>query len=122
MTRLADSPNEKLIPITALEFSSLITVPNVPKVGSFAFAIALSCALKGEDLSKFVNFNSRHQADFLGASTLASLKLGDIIQINRKGYFICDQVGMYACLTALQLRTIGLPRAAAASPGAHQHP
>ena len=47
--------------------------------------------LQGEDLSKFVNYNSRFQADFLGSSTLAHLKLGDIIQIHRKGFFVVDQ-------------------------------
>ena len=33
ITWLADSDAEKHVPITAIEFSSLITVPNVPKVG-----------------------------------------------------------------------------------------
>ena len=98
ITWLADCSSEKLIPVTALEYTSLITVPNVPKVGLlFLYLCCLcqsrNCHAQGEDLAQFVNYNSKFQTEFLGASSLSHLKLGDIIQLNRKGFFICDQVG-----------------------------
>ena len=95
LTWLADDASEKLVPIIAQQFTSLITVPNVPKVlpapvlrfTQFSFHFS-----QDGDLSKFVNYNSRFQTEFLGASSLASLKLGDILQIHRKGFFVVDQV------------------------------
>ena len=94
ITWVLDNSSEKLVPITAIEYGSLITKPLVPKVGIRPWLILLYVyvfTFQGEDLALYVNRDSKFQAEFLGSSALSQLKLGDIIQINRKGFFICDQ-------------------------------
>jgi len=45
---------------------------------------------KDDDFKKFVNTNSKHEFEMLGDPEMRSLKKGDMIQIQRRGYFICD--------------------------------
>ncbi|XP_060579607.1 LOW QUALITY PROTEIN: bifunctional glutamate/proline--tRNA ligase-like [Ruditapes philippinarum] len=46
---------------------------------------------KEEDFKEYVNENSKAELTMLGDPCLASLKKGDIIQLQRRGYYICDQ-------------------------------
>ncbi|KAL8612842.1 hypothetical protein ACOMHN_038097 [Nucella lapillus] len=46
---------------------------------------------KEDDFKNFVNNNTKKEQEMLGDPCLASLKKGDIIQLQRRGYFICDQ-------------------------------
>ncbi|XP_063957953.1 bifunctional glutamate/proline--tRNA ligase-like isoform X2 [Lytechinus pictus] len=46
---------------------------------------------KDEDFKDYVNKKSREDTSILGDPEFASVKKGDIIQIQRKGFFICDQ-------------------------------
>lgn len=51
-----------------------------------------SLIAQDEDLMQFVREVTRFESAFLGASSLASVTQGGIIQLNRKGFYICDQV------------------------------
>ncbi|CAI2301825.1 unnamed protein product [Caenorhabditis sp. 36 PRJEB53466] len=46
---------------------------------------------KDEDWKQFINFNSVHYTKLVGEPAIKNVKKGDIIQIQRKGFFICDQ-------------------------------
>lgn len=75
LTWVADTPEEEQIEVQAVEYTYIITKPYVPK---------------GEDFADHVNPHSRHELAMLGAGTLADLKQGEIVQLHRKGFFICD--------------------------------
>jgi len=45
---------------------------------------------KDDDFKSFVNPNSKHEVEMVGDPELKNLKKGDIIQVQRRGYFICD--------------------------------
>eukprot|EP00057_Strongylocentrotus_purpuratus_P020732 XP_011675206.1 PREDICTED: bifunctional glutamate/proline--tRNA ligase isoform X1 [Strongylocentrotus purpuratus] len=46
---------------------------------------------KDEDFKDYVNKKSREDTSIIGDPELASVKKGEIVQIQRKGFFICDQ-------------------------------
>lgn len=43
-----------------------------------------------DDFEAFVNSNTRIEASAVGDANLRSTKKGDILQLERKGFFICD--------------------------------
>merc|ERR1719193_1971032 len=45
---------------------------------------------KDDDFKNFVNKDSRHEVEMLGDPEMKDLKKGDIVQIQRRGFFICD--------------------------------
>lgn len=45
---------------------------------------------KDEDWKHFINYDSVHFTKMLGEPALRNVKKGDIIQIQRKGFYICD--------------------------------
>ena len=45
---------------------------------------------KDDDFKNFVNPKSKHEIQMLGDPELRNLKKGDMVQIQRRGYFICD--------------------------------
>ena len=49
------------------------------------------CDHQDEDLQQYIREKTRFETELLGASSLANVTQGRIIQINRKGFFICDQ-------------------------------
>uniref|UniRef100_A0A8R1HYX9 WHEP-TRS domain-containing protein n=1 Tax=Caenorhabditis japonica TaxID=281687 RepID=A0A8R1HYX9_CAEJA len=46
---------------------------------------------KDEDWKQFINFDSVHYKKMVGEPAIKNVKKGDIIQIQRKGYYIVDQ-------------------------------
>lgn len=75
VTWIADIPIDKPISVKGVKYDHIITKAIVGK---------------DEDWKQFINFNSKHYYAMDGEPALKTLKKGDIIQIQRKGYYICD--------------------------------
>ncbi|XP_075269137.1 bifunctional glutamate/proline--tRNA ligase isoform X4 [Opisthocomus hoazin] len=89
ITWLAETPHAKLIPTVCVNYEHLITKPVLGK---------------DEDFKQYINRNSKQEELMLGDPCLRELKKGDIIQLQRRGFFICDQpyepVSPYSCKDA----------------------
>ncbi|CEF67244.1 Bifunctional glutamate/proline--tRNA ligase [Strongyloides ratti] len=75
-TWLSESKNEKLVNLICNEYDYLISKPIVGK---------------DEDWKDFINRNSHKIIEMVGEESLKTLKKGDIIQIQRKSFYICDE-------------------------------
>lgn len=65
--------------------------PTIPVKGArYDHIISKAIVGKDEDWKQFINFNSKEYYDMKGESALATIKKGDIVQIQRKGFYICD--------------------------------
>jgi glutamyl-tRNA synthetase len=67
--------NDKLTPVVLTDYDYLITKKKLEEDDKF------------ED---FLNPKTEYRTDALGDANLKQLKKGDIIQLERRGYFICD--------------------------------
>ncbi|GFR95325.1 bifunctional glutamate/proline--tRNA ligase [Elysia marginata] len=76
ITWLAEAEGGPFIPTVCLHYDHIISK------GVLA---------KDEDFKQYINMDSKHEEVMLGDPCLADLKKGDIIQLQRRGYFICDQ-------------------------------
>ncbi|XP_041332731.1 bifunctional glutamate/proline--tRNA ligase isoform X1 [Pyrgilauda ruficollis] len=89
ITWLAETPHAPLIPSVCVNYEHLITKPVLGK---------------DEDFKQYINRNSKQEELMLGDPCLKELKKGDIIQLQRRGFFICDQpyepVSPYSCKDA----------------------
>ncbi|NXG29411.1 SYEP ligase, partial [Dromaius novaehollandiae] len=89
ITWLAETPCAPLIPTVCVNYEHLITKPVLGK---------------DEDFKQYINRNSKQEELMLGDPCLRELKKGDIIQLQRRGFFICDQpyepVSPYSCKEA----------------------
>uniref|UniRef100_A0A8B9NLS0 proline--tRNA ligase n=1 Tax=Accipiter nisus TaxID=211598 RepID=A0A8B9NLS0_9AVES len=89
ITWLAETPRAPLIPTVCVNYEHLITKPVLSK---------------DEDFKQYINRNSKQEELMLGDPCLRELKKGDIIQLQRRGFFICDQpyepVSPYSCKDA----------------------
>uniref|UniRef100_A0A2K5CJ23 Glutamyl-tRNA synthetase n=1 Tax=Aotus nancymaae TaxID=37293 RepID=A0A2K5CJ23_AOTNA len=89
ITWLAETTHALPIPAICVTYEHLITKPVLGK---------------DEDFKQYVNKNSKHEELMLGDPCLKDLKKGDIIQLQRRGFFICDQpyepVSPYSCKEA----------------------
>uniref|UniRef100_A0A803Y886 Bifunctional glutamate/proline--tRNA ligase n=1 Tax=Meleagris gallopavo TaxID=9103 RepID=A0A803Y886_MELGA len=89
ITWLAETPRAPLIPTVCVNYEHLITKPVLGK---------------DEDFKQYINRNSKQEELMLGDPCLKDLKKGDIIQLQRRGFFICDQpyepVSPYSCKEA----------------------
>ncbi|XP_027754219.1 bifunctional glutamate/proline--tRNA ligase isoform X3 [Empidonax traillii] len=89
ITWLAETPRAPLIPTVCVNYDHLITKPVLGK---------------DEDFKQYINRNSKQEELMLGDPCLRDLKKGDIIQLQRRGFFICDQpyepVSPYSCKDA----------------------
>lgn len=101
---------EKVHAITDLEntdFKSTVKVTWLPKVDSsesnntlpilipvvcvyFEHLISKPVLAKDEDFKQYLTENSRWELQMLGDSELKDLHKGEVIQLQRRGYFICD--------------------------------
>lgn len=64
-----------LTPITCVYFDNLITK---------------SVLSKDEDFKQYINNNSKIETTLIGELDIGNLKKGDIIQLQRRGFYICD--------------------------------
>ncbi|XP_005151941.2 bifunctional glutamate/proline--tRNA ligase isoform X3 [Melopsittacus undulatus] len=89
ITWLAETPCAPLVPTVCVNYEHLITKPVLGK---------------DEDFKQYINRNSKQEELMLGDPCLRELKKGDIIQLQRRGFFICDQpyepVSPYSCKDA----------------------
>ncbi|XP_027035857.1 bifunctional glutamate/proline--tRNA ligase-like [Pocillopora damicornis] len=76
LTWIAESAKAPLLPTIAVEFDDVISKPILTK---------------NDDFKNYINKDSKHETEMFGDPAMASLKKGDIIQLQRRGYFICDQ-------------------------------
>jgi len=67
---------DKLVPLTLVELDHLITVSKLEEE---------------DDFRQFLTPQTRFETSALGESSLAGLKKGTIIQLTRRGFFICDK-------------------------------
>lgn len=63
------------VPVVCVYFDHLISKPVLAK---------------DDDFKNFLTVNSRWEVKMLGDSELKDLQKGAVIQLQRKGYFICD--------------------------------
>ncbi|GFW45776.1 hypothetical protein TNCV_4494971 [Trichonephila clavipes] len=76
VTWVVDSADSPLTPCMCVYYDHLISKPVLGK---------------DDDFKKFLNKNTKVVVHMKGDADLASLQKGDIIQIQRKGFFICDE-------------------------------
>ncbi|XP_006894653.1 PREDICTED: bifunctional glutamate/proline--tRNA ligase [Elephantulus edwardii] len=89
ITWLAETARALPTPAVCVTYEHLITKPVLGK---------------DEDFKQYVNKNSKREELMLGDPCLKDLKKGDIIQLQRRGFFICDQtyepVSPHSCIEA----------------------
>ncbi|KAJ7341064.1 hypothetical protein JRQ81_004757, partial [Phrynocephalus forsythii] len=89
ITWLAETPQAPLVPAVCVNYEHLITKPVLGKE---------------EDFKQYVNRSSKQEELMLGDPCLKDLKKGDIIQLQRRGFYICDQpyepISPYSCKEA----------------------
>ncbi|XP_023648738.1 bifunctional glutamate/proline--tRNA ligase [Paramormyrops kingsleyae] len=76
ITWLADTPQAPLVPAICVNYQHLISKPVLGK---------------DDDFKDYINRNSKLEEQMLGDPCLKDLKKGDIIQLQRRGFYICDQ-------------------------------
>ncbi|XP_026551528.1 bifunctional glutamate/proline--tRNA ligase isoform X2 [Pseudonaja textilis] len=89
ITWLAETSSASLTPTICVNYEHLITKPVLGK---------------DEDFKQYINKNSKQEELMLGDPCLKDLKKGDIIQLQRRGFYICDQpyepISPYSCKEA----------------------
>lgn len=75
LTWLAKSKNVSLTPVTVLYYDHIISKPVLGK---------------DEDFKKYINKDSKKSVKYIGDDELKKLQAGDIIQLQRIGFFRCD--------------------------------
>lgn len=75
VTWVADLDSPSLVPCVCIYYDHIISKPVLGK---------------DDDFKTYVNENTKISVNMLGDPDLAALKKGDIIQLQRKGFFICD--------------------------------
>ncbi|XP_067311528.1 bifunctional glutamate/proline--tRNA ligase isoform X2 [Pseudorasbora parva] len=76
ITWLAESSRAPLLPAVCVNYQHLITKPVLGK---------------DDDFKDYINQNSKIEEKMIGDPCLKDLKKGDIIQLQRRGFYICDQ-------------------------------
>uniref|UniRef100_A0A8C5B6W1 Glutamate--tRNA ligase n=1 Tax=Gadus morhua TaxID=8049 RepID=A0A8C5B6W1_GADMO len=76
ITWLTDTQRAPLLPAVCINYLHLITKPVLGKE---------------EDFKAFINKESKLEEQMLGDPCLKDLKKGDVIQLQRRGFYICDQ-------------------------------
>ncbi|XP_029951809.1 bifunctional glutamate/proline--tRNA ligase isoform X2 [Salarias fasciatus] len=76
LTWLADTSSAPLLPAVCVHYQPLISKAVITK---------------DDDFKDYINKNSKLEEKMLGDPCLKTLKKGDIIQLQRRGFYICDQ-------------------------------
>uniref|UniRef100_A0AAY4AGK8 Glutamate--tRNA ligase n=1 Tax=Denticeps clupeoides TaxID=299321 RepID=A0AAY4AGK8_9TELE len=76
ITWLTDTSKAPFIPTVCVNYQHLITKPVLGK---------------DDDFKQYINQRSKIEEKMLGDPCLRDLKKGDIIQLQRRGFYICDQ-------------------------------
>ncbi|XP_034040997.1 bifunctional glutamate/proline--tRNA ligase isoform X3 [Thalassophryne amazonica] len=76
LTWLADTSSAPLSPVICINYQPLISKAVITK---------------DDDFKEYINKNSKLEEKMLGDPCLKNLKKGDIIQLQRRGFYICDQ-------------------------------
>ncbi|XP_054900914.1 bifunctional glutamate/proline--tRNA ligase isoform X2 [Poeciliopsis prolifica] len=76
ITWLAETSSAPVLPVICVNYQPLITKAVITK---------------DDDFKEYINKNSKLEEKMLGDPCLKSLKKGDIIQLQRRGFYICDQ-------------------------------
>uniref|UniRef100_A0A8C4X2Z4 Bifunctional glutamate/proline--tRNA ligase n=1 Tax=Erpetoichthys calabaricus TaxID=27687 RepID=A0A8C4X2Z4_ERPCA len=76
ITWLTETEQAPLVPTVCVNYEHLITKPVLGR---------------DEDFKQYINQNSKVEEKMLGDPCLRNLKKGDIIQLQRRGFYICDQ-------------------------------
>ncbi|KAG9336815.1 hypothetical protein JZ751_003163 [Albula glossodonta] len=76
ITWLADTPRAPVTPTICVTYQHLISKPVLGK---------------DDDFKDYINRNSKVEEKMVGDPSLKDLKKGDIIQLQRRGFYICDQ-------------------------------
>ncbi|XP_069029580.1 bifunctional glutamate/proline--tRNA ligase isoform X1 [Embiotoca jacksoni] len=76
ITWLADTNSAPLLPTICINYQPLISKAIITKE---------------DDFKDYINKNSKLEEKMLGDPCLKSLKKGDVIQLQRRGFYICDQ-------------------------------
>ncbi|XP_041793033.1 bifunctional glutamate/proline--tRNA ligase isoform X2 [Chelmon rostratus] len=76
ITWLADTNSAPLLPTICINYQPLISKAVITK---------------DDDFKEYINKNSKLEEKMLGDPCLKNLKKGDIIQLQRRGFYICDQ-------------------------------
>ncbi|XP_066451182.1 bifunctional glutamate/proline--tRNA ligase isoform X2 [Eleutherodactylus coqui] len=76
ITWLADTPAAPLTPTVCVNYDHLITKPVLGKE---------------EDFKQYINRSSKQEEVMLGDPCLKTLKKGDLLQLQRRGFYICDE-------------------------------
>uniref|UniRef100_UPI0037E9A7BF bifunctional glutamate/proline--tRNA ligase isoform X2 n=1 Tax=Semicossyphus pulcher TaxID=241346 RepID=UPI0037E9A7BF len=76
ITWLAETNSAPLLPTVCINYQPLISKPVITK---------------DDDFKDYINKNSKLEEKMLGDPCLKSVKKGDIIQLQRRGFYICDQ-------------------------------
>ncbi|KAG7236967.1 hypothetical protein INR49_032977 [Caranx melampygus] len=76
ITWLAETNNAPLLPTICVNYQPLISKAVITK---------------DDDFKEYINKNSKLEEKMLGDPCLKNLKKGDIIQLQRRGFYICDQ-------------------------------
>ncbi|KAF7652206.1 hypothetical protein LDENG_00099990 [Lucifuga dentata] len=76
ITWLADTSSAPLLPTICINYQPLISKAVITK---------------DDDFKDYINKNSKLEEKMLGDPCLKTLKKGDIIQLQRRGFYICDQ-------------------------------
>ncbi|KAJ7353793.1 hypothetical protein OS493_032378 [Desmophyllum pertusum] len=72
LTWIAESAKAPLLPTIAVQFDDVISKPVLTK---------------NDDFKNYINKDSKHETEMLGDPAMAALKKGDVIQLQRRGYF-----------------------------------
>lgn len=78
LTWIADV-EEALLPVDLYEYDHLITKKKLED---------------GDDVDKLTNHNSKLKTEAIGEGSMRNLKVGDIIQIERRGFFYVDKASL----------------------------
>jgi len=78
---------------TSKKLTWLPNIPDLVKVilTDYDYLITKKKLDEGDNFENFVNPNSKFETVAIGDPNLRSLKVGDRIQLERRGYFICDE-------------------------------